>query len=209
MAMNCAAICEWIRVILVIGFGVTVFSFLIAMTIITYLPTNLEFHVTEASLSKFNLTNNNTLSYKLEAKITSRNPNKHVEVYFRKVTAIARYKGHNFTSVDLTPFDQGHKNTTVLNVVFQGKGFIKLKPKQLFEYNEETGLGVYNDLAIDFDFLIRYKLGRYKSGRFNTPLIQCRRLSLSLISNGNSSPPSPSFHGSKCRIKSGRFFDSR
>jgi hypothetical protein len=175
------------------------------MIIITYLPTNLEFHVTEASLSNFNLTSNTTLSYKLEAKITSRNPNKHVEVYFRKVTAIAWYKDHDYASVDLTPFDQGHKNTTVLNVVFQGKGFIKLKPKQLFEYNEETRLGIYNDLAIDLEFLIRYKLGRYKSGRFKTPTIQCRRLSLSLISNGNSSQ-SPSFHGSNCKIRTGHFF---
>jgi hypothetical protein len=90
-------------------------------------------------------------------------------------------------SVDLTPFDQGHKNTTVLNVVFQGKGFIKLKPKQLFKYNEETRLGTYNNLAFDLKVLIRYKFGIYKSYCFEPPIVQCRRLSLSLISNGNSS----------------------
>ncbi|MCI39171.1 protein YLS9-like, partial [Trifolium medium] len=42
--------------------------------------------VTEASLSKFNLTSNNTLSYKFEADVTLRNPNKNVEEYHSNCT---------------------------------------------------------------------------------------------------------------------------
>jgi hypothetical protein len=182
-------------------------SIAIFLIVITYSPSDIKFHVTDASLTKFNLTNNNTLDYKLEANITSRNPNKNVIVYYREITAIAWYKDHKFATVNLTPFDQGHKTTSVLHVLFQGKGVMnkRLKPKQLFECNQETHLGIYHDLAIDLDILATYKFQRHKSNRFRPPMVQCRRLSLSLISNGNSS--SAPFHDRKCRIK--LFFQNR
>jgi hypothetical protein len=65
----------------------------IYFAVIRYGPSNLNFHVTEASLTKFNLTRNNTLSYKLEAKIASRNPNKKVTVHYLVITAYATYRG--------------------------------------------------------------------------------------------------------------------
>jgi hypothetical protein len=195
MAMNCTDKSKWNIIIKAIfSFVVGVACLFVIFLIIVTAISSVEFHVTEASLSKFNLTSNNTLSYKFEANITLRNPNRDVQVYYRKVTAIAWYKDHEFARVNLASFDQGHMNTTVLNVVFQGKSFIKLKPKQLFKYNEETRLGIYNDLAIDLELVIRYKYGIYKSYRFYPPTVQCRRLSLS---NGNT--PSPPFHGRKCK----------
>lgn len=81
---------------------------------------------------------------------------------------------------------------------------IKLKPRQLGEYKEETNVGVYNDLAVDLDLRIRAKYGRFKSSRFNPPIVQCRRLRVPLNSNGKSSPP---FSVTKC--KTGSFFVDR
>ncbi|KAK7271190.1 hypothetical protein RJT34_26877 [Clitoria ternatea] len=169
-------------------------SFIIFWIVIS--PSNLKFHVTDATLKQFNLiTTNNTLYYNLKVNITVRNPNNNIIVYYRRITAIAWYKDNDFASITLTPFDQGHKNTTFLEAKFEGQSVIKLKAKQLGEYKQETSVGIYNDLAVDLDLRIRAKYGRFKSGRFDPPIVQCRRLRVPLVSNGNSAPP---FSVTKC-----------
>ncbi|KAJ1438688.1 hypothetical protein SESBI_02955 [Sesbania bispinosa] len=123
----------------------------------------------------------------------------------KRITAIAWYKDNDFAYVSLTPFDQGHKNTTFLGpVVFEGQSVIKLKAQQLAEYKEETLVGIHKDLAVDLDLRIRAKFGRFKSNRFNPPVVQCRRLRVPLISNGKSAPP---FNVTRC--SSGNFFRDR
>ncbi|XP_061343749.1 NDR1/HIN1-like protein 10 [Gastrolobium bilobum] len=167
---------------------------IIFFTIIS--PSNLKFYVTEASLTQFNLTNNNNLYYNYKVNITVRNPNKKVIVDYRGITAIAWYKDNDFAHVSLAPFDQGQKNTSFLQVQFEGNSVFNLKPKQLGEYNEETRVGIYNDLDVDLDFRIRFNyVGRYKSSRFNPPIVQCRRLRVPLISNGTLASP---FSVTKC-----------
>ncbi|CAI8615414.1 unnamed protein product [Vicia faba] len=198
--------CEQVKDVLVLLAGLASSVSIIFLLVVTFSPSNLKFHITDASLTMFNLTGNNTLDYKLEANITSRNPNKNVEIYYRKLAAVAWYKDNEFARVNLPPFDQGHKNTTFLHVAFEGKGLIKLKPKQLFEYNEESRVGIFNDLAVDLDLLVRYKFQSHRTTAYYPPIVKCRRLSLLLNSNGNSSSP-PSFHVTRCR--SGFFFANR
>ncbi|KAK7314665.1 hypothetical protein VNO77_33192 [Canavalia gladiata] len=184
------------------------FMFLFTLSLIIFWivisPSSVKFHVTDASLTQFNLTNNNTLYYNLKVNITVRNPNNNIIVYYRGITAIAWYKDNDFGWVSLTPFDQGHKNTTFLQAVFKGQSVIKLKTKQLGEYKEETSVGIYNDLAVDLDLRIRSKYGRFKSSRFNPPIVQCRRLRVPLISNSKTAPP---FSVTKC--STGYFFADR
>ncbi|XP_057418087.1 NDR1/HIN1-like protein 10 [Lotus japonicus] len=162
--------------------------FLIFWIIIS--PSSVKFHVTEASLTHFNLTSNNTLYFKFKVDISARNPNNNVKVYYRRIKAIAWYKDNDFGWVSLTPFDQGHKNTSFLEpIVFEGHSAMKLKPRQIAEYNEETRVGVYNDLAVDLDLRIRAKYGGIKGRRFNPPIVRCRRLRVPLISSDESTPP--------------------
>ncbi|TKY44825.1 YLS9 protein [Spatholobus suberectus] len=101
----------------------------------------------------------------IKGQVPLRNPNKHIIVYYREITAIAWYKDNEFDRVGLRPFDQGHKNTTFLQAVFEGQSVIKLKPKQLGEYKEETSVGIYNDLAVDFDITIRVNTASYIGDR--------------------------------------------
>jgi len=83
---------------------------------------------------------------------------------------------------------EGHKNTTFLApVVFNGRSVINLKRQQLDEYNNETHVRIYNDLAVDLDFRARFKFDWYKSSHFNPPIVQCRRLRVPLISNSKKS----------------------
>ncbi|KAL9324416.1 hypothetical protein ACSQ67_009273 [Phaseolus vulgaris] len=177
-------------------------SFLLFWIIIS--PSSVKFHVTDASLTQFNLTSNSTLHYNFKVNVTVRNPNNNIVVYYRRITAIAWYKDNGFGWVSLTPFDQGHKNTTFLQAVFVGKRVIKLKSKQLGEYKEEANVGIHKDLAVDFDLGVRAKFARFKSNTFSPPIVQCRRLRVPLISNGKSAPP---FSVTRC--SSGSFFSGR
>ncbi|XP_027357349.1 NDR1/HIN1-like protein 10 [Abrus precatorius] len=193
----CYIYCTIFAIVFIIIFSSIIFWIIIS-------PSNVKFYITEASLTQFNLTSNNTLYYNFKVNITVRNPNKNIIVYYRGIKAIAWYKDNDFGWVNLTPFDQGHKNTSFLQAVFNGQSVIKLKAQQLGEYKEETSVGIYNDLAVDLDLRIRAKYGRFKSSRFNPPIVQCRRLSVPLISNGKSAPP---FSVTKC--KTGSFFVDR
>jgi hypothetical protein len=173
-------------------------------------PSSVKFHVTDATLTEFNLTNND-LNYNFKVNITVRNPNNNIIVYYRGIKAIAWYKDNDFSHITLTPFDQGHKNTTFLGPIeFKGNSKIKLGRQQLKEYSEETSLGIYKDLAVDFDVRIRAKFGSfYKSGRFNPPVVQCRRLRVPLVSSSNGNSSSSTFSFSVKRCSSGSFFRDR
>ncbi|CAI8595041.1 unnamed protein product [Vicia faba] len=166
----------------------TIIFFFVLLSIVFWIvisPSSVKFHVTDATLTEFNLTNNNnTLYYNFKLNVTVRNPNNNIIVYYRRITAFAWYKDNNF-------------------------GYIKLGRKQVDEYSEETRVGIYNDLAVDFDIKIRAKFGSfYKSGRFNTPVVQCRRLRVPLIS-ANSSSSSTTFSFSERRCSSASFFTDR
>ncbi|CAJ1952110.1 unnamed protein product [Sphenostylis stenocarpa] len=146
---SCCCICSTISII-VIFFILP----LIIVPIITA-PKSVKFRVTDVFLTQFNLTRNNTLYYNFKVNVTVTNPNNKVTVYYRKITAIAWYKDNAFVLVSLTPFDQVHKNTTFLQAVFVGQRVIKLKSKQLGEYEEETSVGIHRDLAVDFELIVR------------------------------------------------------
>ncbi|CAL0332582.1 unnamed protein product [Lupinus luteus] len=115
--------------------------------------------------------------FNFKVNITARNPNKNTIVQ----------KEYKFPSNRGVP----------------GSNVIKLKPRQLAEYYNETRAGVYNDLAVDLDMTVRYKYGRIKSIRFNPPIVQCR-LRVTLISNGTSTS---SFNDTKCSNR--YFFEDR
>ncbi|QHO49725.1 Putative syntaxin [Arachis hypogaea] len=89
-------------------------------------PSSVKFQVTNASLTQFNLSNNTTtLNYKFKVNITARNPKNNVVVYYRRITAYVWYKDRYFATINLVPFDQGHKNTTLLQEpVFEGQSSI-------------------------------------------------------------------------------------
>ncbi|KEH26688.1 hypothetical protein MtrunA17_Chr6g0478661 [Medicago truncatula] len=190
---------------LIVLFVITIIVFWIIVS-----PSSVKFHVTDATLTEFNLTNNN-LYYNFKVNVTARNPNNNIIVYYRRIKAIAWYKDNDFSHITLTPFDQGHKNTTFLGPIeFKGNAFIKLGRQQLNEYSEETRLRIYKDLAVDFDIRIRAKYGSfYKSGRFNPPVLQCRRLRVPLVSSFNSNSSSSPFFFSTRRCSSGDFFTDR
>ncbi|XP_020220435.1 NDR1/HIN1-like protein 2 [Cajanus cajan] len=147
-------------------------------------PSNIKFYVTHASFTQFNLTTNNTLYYNLKVNITVRSPNKHTIVHYKEIKAKAWYKDNGFGKVNLTPFDQGHNNTTFPKVVFEGHNVIRLKPKQLGEYKEETSARVYDDLAVGLDLTITTKIVGIDSTNWKPILLLTSCTSLKIVLDG-------------------------
>ncbi|KAJ4823748.1 hypothetical protein Tsubulata_005573 [Turnera subulata] len=130
-----------------------------------------KFHVTDVSLTEFNFTNNNNLRYNLSMDVTIRNPNKKIGVYYDRIEARAYYQDQRFSSVFLTPFYQGHKNTTVLHPVFQGQQLVLLGADETTTYNKEKTSGIYS-IDIKLYLKIRFKLGKIKTNKFK-PKMEC------------------------------------
>lgn len=157
-------------------------------------PNNLKFHVTDASLTEFNFNTTNTLQYNMALNLTVRNPNKRVGIYYDTIEANVYYEGQRFRTVDLTPFYQGHKNTTVLSTAFNGTQVVLLGTSELSNFNTETSDGIYS-IDLKLNLKIRAKVGWIKIGKFK-PKIKCG-LKVPLSSNGKSAS---SFETTKCSL---------
>lgn len=159
---------------------------------LVFRPNEVKFHVTDASLTQFNFGTNNTLHYNLALNISVRNPNKRIGFYYDSFEANAYYQGQRFNTQSLTPFYQGHKNTTVLNPVFQGQQLVLLGSSEVSNFDSDKTDGVFG-INVKLNLRIRAKLGWIKVGHFK-PKIKCG-LNVPLKSNGTSSS---AFEATKC-----------
>ncbi|KAB1210940.1 Protein YLS9 [Morella rubra] len=165
-----------------ISFFVFFFSALIFW--ISFSPLAVKFYVTEATLTQFNFTTaNTTLNYNLTLTIVVRNPNRKISISYDDVKALAYYGNLWFDTVSLPPFHQGHKNTTVLQLEFEGQESVSLDDRKLSKLNSEKKAGVYN-IDIDLKFRIAPKFGKIKTGHYHHT-VACE-LKVPLSSNGTS-----------------------
>ncbi|KAI3957981.1 hypothetical protein MKW98_020623 [Papaver atlanticum] len=128
----------------------------------------LKYQVDNASLTQFNVTGNDMLHYDLAVDLNLRNPNKKIGVYYDQIEARAFYDGQRFDSVMLTPFYQGHKNTTILRPVFKGQ---HLLPNVLGEFNQDKADGKFN-VEVKLYLKMRFKAGLVKTTKFK-PKVKC------------------------------------
>ncbi|KAF9598240.1 hypothetical protein IFM89_026016 [Coptis chinensis] len=135
-------------------------------------PTEVKFHVVDATLTEFNLTdNNNQIRYNLALDMSVRNSNKRIGVYYDRIEARAYYENELFATTTLTPFYQGRKNTTMLRPVFQGTSTITLRDSEITTFDREKNDGNFN-IDIRLYLRIRFKVNRVKTRRLK-PKIKC------------------------------------
>ncbi|KAJ4978930.1 hypothetical protein NE237_009710 [Protea cynaroides] len=156
-------------------------------------PSKIKFYVVDASLTEFNLTGNN-LSYDLAVNITVRNPNKRIGVYYDNIEARAYYDNILFGSTSLSPFYQGHKNTSMLNPAFQGESQMVLDSQAQSDFSTETSAGAYY-VDVKLYLKVRFKVGAIKTSRVK-PEVECD-LKVPLVSNRNSAG---GFSTTKCHF---------
>ncbi|XP_010059131.2 NDR1/HIN1-like protein 10 [Eucalyptus grandis] len=157
-------------------------------------PVNLvKFHVTEAELTRFNLTTNKSvLNYNLKLNLTIRNPNKKIGVYYDRLEARAFYDDQRLSVADVAPFYQGHKNTSVVSPAFAGQ---KVVGSELSSFNKEKAAGVF-DIKVKLYLRVRFKLGSLKTFRFK-PKVKC---DLNVPSSSKNGGSSANFQTTKCDI---------
>lgn len=152
-----------VALVVIIGLAILIFWLI-------FRPTNLKFHVTDASLTEFSLTNN-TLKYNLALNLTARNPNKRVGVYYDRIEARAYYDDQRFGSVPFDGFYQGYKNTSVWSPVFKGQNVVVLSGEDLNNFNVEKSSGVFSiDLRVHLRLRLRF--GKMKTMTMR-PKIAC------------------------------------
>ncbi|CAK7337347.1 unnamed protein product, partial [Dovyalis caffra] len=119
------------------------------------------FSIDSLQITRFNLSNNSSLSAAFDVTITARNPNKKVGIYYEGGSHISVwYTGTNLCQGSLPKFYQGHRNTTVLNVLLSGQtndGNTLLTSLQ--QQQQQTGIIPLNLRATQ---PVRIKLGKLK-----------------------------------------------
>ncbi|WCJ34205.1 Late embryogenesis abundant (LEA) hydroxyproline-rich glycoprotein family [Euphorbia peplus] len=153
-----------VSIVVTVGIAILIFWLVVR-------PNKVKFHVTEATLSEFNVDANNNLRYNLAMNITVRNPNKKIGIYYDYIEARAYYEDQRFAVDTLNPFYQGHKNTSVLSPVFRGQHLLVLSGDRLSDFNAEKTSGIYS-IDVKVHFKIRFKIGDIKIGKFK-PKVEC------------------------------------
>ncbi|KAI3868140.1 hypothetical protein MKW92_016973 [Papaver armeniacum] len=103
---------------------------------------NMKFHVIDASLKEFYLTNDDILHYNFAVTISVRNSNKVARISYGNIRSKIYCYGEDLGFVPLNmSFWQGPKNTTLLHPVFHGQTLFKLRDSRLedFSYGQRDG----------------------------------------------------------------------
>ncbi|KAI9381656.1 hypothetical protein POPTR_015G148200v4 [Populus trichocarpa] len=120
-----------------------------------------KYSIDRLQITQFNLTNNSSLTATFDVTITARNPNKKVGVYYEGGSHISVwYTGTNLCQGSLPRFYQGHRNTTVLNVVLSGQtNDANTLITSLQQQQQQTGIIPLNLRVIQ---PVRIKFGKLK-----------------------------------------------
>ncbi|CAH8359912.1 unnamed protein product [Eruca vesicaria subsp. sativa] len=143
-------------------------------------PNAVKFYVADANLNRFSLdsTNNSNLHYDLDLNFTIRNPNQRLGVYYDVVKVSGYYGGERFGSVDVAPFYQGRKNTTVVVTKMEGQNLVVLGEGAREDLKEDEGTGVYR-VDVKLVMSVRFKFWVVKSWKVK-PKIGCDDLKVPL-----------------------------
>ncbi|XP_010037307.2 NDR1/HIN1-like protein 3 [Eucalyptus grandis] len=194
---GCACGCGFCLLKLIFNIVITVVLTVGLLALLFWLifrPNLVKFHVTNAELTQFNFTTTNNLSYNLKLNLTIRNPNRRIGIYYDQIEARVLYGGQRLASDYLTPFYQGHKNTTTLSAAFQGQQLVALGTSEQSDFNSEKATGVY-DIDMKLYLRVRFKLGKIKTFRIK-PRVKCG-LKVPLSSLGSAAA---TFQTEKCDI---------
>ena len=120
-----------------------------------------KYSIDRLQITQFNLTSNSSLTATFDVTITARNPNKKVGVYYEGGSHISVwYTGTSLCQGSLPRFYQGHRNTTVLNVVLSGQtNDANTLITSLQQQQQQTGIIPLNLRVIQ---PVRIKLGEFK-----------------------------------------------
>ncbi|MCL7043358.1 hypothetical protein MKW94_030721 [Papaver nudicaule] len=135
---TCACYCVSCLLILIGG----MVCLIIYLGVVPY--QRMKFHVNDASLTEFYLTNDDILHYNLAVNISVRNSNKIERISYRYIRSSIICYGKGSAALSYLPsFQQGTENTTLLHSVIQGQTLFKLRGSHLKDFNHDQRDGRY------------------------------------------------------------------
>ncbi|KAI3893335.1 hypothetical protein MKW92_017776 [Papaver armeniacum] len=149
----------------------------------------MKFHVNDASLAKFYLTNDDILHYNLSINISVRNSNKIERISYQGIRSEIFCYGKNLALVPLPSFRQGTKNTTLLHPVFQGQTSLKLRGSHLKDFNIDQRDGSYSIYVYLYLTTQLKHAGGGKSGKSDF-IVKCGLFKFRLLGSSSSSSSS-------------------
>ncbi|KAI3893334.1 hypothetical protein MKW92_017775 [Papaver armeniacum] len=162
----------------------------------------MKFHVVDASLTEFYLTNDDMIHYNLAANISVRNSNKIARISYRRIRSAAYCYGDSLTSVSLPSFWQGTKNTTFLRPIFQGQTLLRPRGSHLRDFNHDQRDGSYSIyLHLYLDTQLKHA-GGGKGDKIGF-VVDCGLFRLNLLgssSSSNNQTGSGIFKTKRCKV---------
>uniref|UniRef100_A0A7N0UMA6 Late embryogenesis abundant protein LEA-2 subgroup domain-containing protein n=1 Tax=Kalanchoe fedtschenkoi TaxID=63787 RepID=A0A7N0UMA6_KALFE len=162
---SCLCKCVFNLIFKLILTAIVILGLVVLVLWLIFRPNQLKFHITDASLTQFDLANS-TLKYNLAVNGSVRNPNSRIGVYYDVIQVDTFYKDQRFSTVNLTPFYQGHKNSSDLVMAFKGQQVIVVDSG---DYASEKAAGVFQvelrmRLRVRFRLikLLRIRVGKFK-----------------------------------------------
>ncbi|XP_006400795.2 uncharacterized protein At1g08160 [Eutrema salsugineum] len=146
-------------------------------------PKKLHYTLENASVEKFNLTDDNHVSGTFKFTIRSQNPNHRISVYYNSVEIFVKFKDQTLAFDTIEPFHQPRMNITQIDdtLVAQNVPVSKSNGKNL---RAQTSLGKI-DLEVYVKARVRFQVGIWKSSH-RTVKIECSHVTV-FLSNSNQS----------------------
>lgn len=161
----------------------------VGILFLAFQPKLPKYSVDSIRISQFNLSNDNSLSATFDVGITMRNPNKKIGIYYESGSNLSvYYTGTKLCEGSLPKFYQGHRNTTVLDVVMSGQTENATGLLTSLQQQQQTG-SIPLNLRVKVP--VRIKLGKLKLPKLKF-LVKCKLVVDSLAANNEISIKSSS-----------------
>ncbi|XP_052188534.1 NDR1/HIN1-like protein 6 [Diospyros lotus] len=152
---------------------IIVIAILAAAVYFVFQPKIPKYSVDGMRITQFNLSTDNSLYAAFNVKITARNPNKKIGIYYRGGSHISVwYSGDQLCQGALPEFYQGHRNTTVMEVGLTGETQDATGLLQSLQADKQTG-SVPLNLRVKVP--VRIKIGSVKLMKWKF-VVKCKLL---------------------------------
>ncbi|XP_026385112.1 NDR1/HIN1-like protein 10 [Papaver somniferum] len=146
----------------------------------------IKFHIIDASLTEFYVTNDDVLHYNLALNISVRNSNKMDRMSYHGIRSNPSCYGRDLASISWPSFRQGTKNTTLLYPVFQGQTLFKLQGSHLRDFNNDQRDGICK-MNVNLYLTVQVKHAGGDKGVKLPLTVNCGLMSLHLSGSSSSS----------------------
>ncbi|XP_074579814.1 NDR1/HIN1-like protein 6 [Curcuma longa] len=186
----CRCMCWTLLTVVVLVVAVAATAGILYLVFDPKLP---KYSVDRLRISNFTIDLNNTITATFNVTVTARNPNRKIGIYYGDGSHLSSwYNGQQLCAGSFPAFYQGHRNTTVLNVLLTGE--TQMGSQLVSELLQQQQSGMI-PLAVRGDVPVRVKFGRLRLRRV-TFKVRC-----ALVVNSLTASADISIRSDRCRFR--------